>query len=156
MLQRLHKVRCFAMCNTPCVVANELERCNTRCMSTSPVNVEDLAFDTADRMRRALRVSHLGVNDMAEYLDVSRTSVSNWINGRIMPTTQTMRLWALRTGVPFEWLKTGKAPTLPSGPFGQYTTRDSNPEPADLESRRDELAARRTARSAVEVEQVAA
>ena len=108
-------------------------------MSTSPVNVEDLAFDTADRMRRALRVSHLGVNDMAEYLDVSRTSVSNWINGRIMPTTQTMRLWALRTGVPF---------------FGQYTTRDSNPEPAD--SRRDELAARRTARSAVEVEQVAA
>ena len=36
-----------------------------------------------------------------------------------------------------------------------YTTRDSNPEPADLGSE-DELAARRTARSAVEVEQVAA
>ena len=36
-----------------------------------------------------------------------------------------------------------------------YTTRDSNPEPADL-GPEDELAARRTARSAVEVEQVAA
>ena len=85
-------------------------------MSMSPVSVEELAFDTADRMRRALRVSGVGVQDMASYLDVSRTSVSNWINGRVAPATQTLRLWALRTGVPFEWLKTGQAPTGGSGP----------------------------------------
>ena len=89
-------------------------------------------------MRVSLRHAGLGVQEMAAYLDVSRNAVSNWINDRVTPSKQTMRLWA-----------------LPSGP-GPYTTRDSNPEPADLESRRDELAARRTARSAVEVEQVAA
>ena len=88
-------------------------------------------------MRVSLRHAGLGVQEMA--------------NDRVTPSKQTMRLWALRTGVPFEWLKTGKAPTSPSGP-GSYTTRDSNPEPADLESMR----ARRTARSAVEVERVAA
>ena len=107
-------------------------------------------------MRVSLRHAGLGVQEMAAYLDVSRNAVSNWINDRVTPSKQTMRLWSLRCGVPLEWLETGKAPTLPSGPSGQYTTRDSNPEPADLESRRDELAARRTARSAVEVEQVAA
>ena len=85
-------------------------------MSTSPVPAEELAFDTADRMRRALRISGVGVQDIAVYLDVSRTSVSNWINGRVAPTTQTLRLWALRTGVPFEWLKTGQAPTVGPGP----------------------------------------
>jgi transcriptional regulator with XRE-family HTH domain len=55
-------------------------------------------------MRKALRESRLGVADMADYLGVSRTSVSNWINGRISPSVQTLRLWALRTGVRFEWL----------------------------------------------------
>lgn len=102
-------------------------------------------------MRVSLRHAGLGVQEMAAYLDVSRNAVSNWINDRVTPSKQTMRLWALRCGVPLEWLETGKAPTLPSGP-GPYTTRDSNPEPADLESMR----ARRTARSAVEVERVAA
>ena len=102
-------------------------------------------------MRVSLRHAGLGVQEMAAYLDVSRNAVSNWINDRVTPSKQTMRLWALRCGVPLEWLETGKAPTLPSGP-GSYTTRDSNPEPADLESMR----ARRTARSAVEVERVAA
>lgn len=45
-----------------------------------------------------------------------------------------MRLWAIRCGVPLVWLETGQAPTLPSGPEERYTTRDSNPEPADMES----------------------
>jgi transcriptional regulator with XRE-family HTH domain len=45
---------------------------------------------------------------MAAYLDVSRTSVSNWINGRIEPSTQTLRLWALRCGIDYEWLTTGQ------------------------------------------------
>lgn len=97
-------------------------------------------------MRVSLRHAGLGVQEMAAYLDVSRNAVSNWINDRVTPSKQTMRLWALRCGVPLEWLETGKAPTLPS----PYTTRDSNPEPADLESMR----ARRTASS--EVERVAA
>lgn len=61
-------------------------------------------WDTADRMRKALRTSHVSIEEMADYLGVSRRSVGNWINGRIEPSAQTVRLWALRTGVPFTWL----------------------------------------------------
>lgn len=67
-----------------------------------------LEWDVADRMRKALRVSKVGVQEMAEYLDVERGTVSTWINGRIGPKTQTLRLFALKTGVPFEWLRTGQ------------------------------------------------
>lgn len=65
-------------------------------------------FDLADRMRKALRASGVGVQEMADYLGVARNTVSTWINGRIEPSTQTKRLWALRTGVPFEWLERGE------------------------------------------------
>ena len=65
-------------------------------------------WDLADRMRKALRVADVAVIDMADYLGVTRGTVSTWINGRIAPSRQTLRLWALRTGVPFEWLETGQ------------------------------------------------
>lgn len=61
-------------------------------------------WDTADRMRKALRVADIGVQEIADYLGVSRNTVSTWINGRITPSLQTLRLWALRCGVDFEWL----------------------------------------------------
>jgi transcriptional regulator with XRE-family HTH domain len=71
-------------------------------MSESPGLVPE--WDMADRMRKALRHGGITVQDMAEYLGVSRKSVGNWIGGRIEPGTQTLRLWALRTGVSYEWL----------------------------------------------------
>lgn len=76
-------------------------------------------WDTADRMRKALRTASISVQEIADYLDVSRNTVGNWINGRISPSTQTLRLWALRTGVSWTWLRdgTGARP----GP-GQQTT----------------------------------
>jgi transcriptional regulator with XRE-family HTH domain len=68
-------------------------------------------WDLADRMRKALRHADLGVGEMADYLGVSRTSVSNWINGRVDPSLQTLRLWALRTGTDLEWLL-GRVPAV--------------------------------------------
>jgi transcriptional regulator with XRE-family HTH domain len=73
-------------------------------------------------MRKALQHSDTGIQEMADYLGVSRNSASNWINDRITPKTQTMRLWALRTGVPLEWLLTGETPM-------EWGGGDSNPEP---------------------------
>lgn len=61
-------------------------------------------WDLADRLRKALRYSDLRVQELAAYLDVSRNTVSNWINGRVEPSVQSQRLWALRTGVPYSWL----------------------------------------------------
>ncbi|MFT4128252.1 MAG: helix-turn-helix transcriptional regulator [Gordonia sp. (in: high G+C Gram-positive bacteria)] len=85
-------------------------------------------------MRKSLRTSGVGVQEMADYLDVSRNAVGTWINGRVNPSVQTIRLWALRTGVPFVWLQTGETPAGPDdGPGGgsECAIRDSNPEPAD-------------------------
>ncbi len=62
------------------------------------------AWDLTDRMRKSLRHAGMGVQEMADYLGVARNTVSTWINGRITPSVQTLRLWALRTGVSYEWL----------------------------------------------------
>jgi transcriptional regulator with XRE-family HTH domain len=62
-------------------------------------------WDLADRMRKSLRHAGIGVQEMADYLEVGRSTISSWINGRITPNAQTLRLWALRTGVPYEWLR---------------------------------------------------
>jgi len=61
-------------------------------------------------MRRVLRHAGIGVQEMADYLDVDRSTVSTWINDRIEPSTQTLRLWSMRTGVPLEWLRHGDEP----------------------------------------------
>ena len=74
-------------------------------------------FDLADAMHSTLRRSGIGVQEMADYLGVNRSTVSTWINGRIVPGKPALRAWALRTGVSYEWL---------------CAVRDSNPEPADL------------------------
>ena len=103
-------------------------------------------FDKADRLRKALRVADLGVQDIADYLGVSRNTVGSWINGRTEPNVGYTRLWALRTGVPFEWLRTGKSPDQEGpGPGAQVTTArrsrsvlprlDSNQEPAGYPTR---------------------
>ena len=62
-------------------------------------------------MRKALRHAGLSVQEMADYLGVTRGTVSTWINGRIEPSTQTLRLWSLRCGVDYEWLSTGRSPS---------------------------------------------
>jgi transcriptional regulator with XRE-family HTH domain len=70
--------------------------------ATPPAGVPE--WDVADRMRKALRHADLGVQEIADYLGVSRNTASTWINGRIVPSTQTLRLWAMRCGVSYEWL----------------------------------------------------
>ena len=73
-------------------------------MSIATYDRPELEFDLADRMRKALRVADISVNDMADYLDMSRNAVGSWINGRIVPGRATVRLFAMRCGVPYEWL----------------------------------------------------
>lgn len=87
-------------------------------MTESPETALHLEFDLADRMRKALRVSGVKAGEMADYLDVANGTVSTWINGRIVPSAQTLRLWALRTGVPYSWLKDGTQNPHQGGPGG--------------------------------------
>ena len=80
--------------------------CNTLCM-TSPTPCEIPQWDVTDRMMKAMRQARFTVGDMADYFDVSRNTVSGWLHGRIRPDTRTLRLWALHTDVPYEWLRNG-------------------------------------------------
>lgn len=83
-------------------------------MTEQPQTSNIPEWDLADRMRKALRYAGIGPGEMADYLDVGGNTVSTWINGRINPSKQTLRLWALRCGVDFNWLCHGDS--TPCGP----------------------------------------
>lgn len=85
-------------------------------------------FDLADRMRKALRHADVGVGEMAGYLEVSRETVSSWINGRGKPSPQSIYLFAMRTGVDRDWLRRG----APTGDGELLPRLDSNQQPFDL------------------------
>jgi len=73
-------------------------------------------WDVADRMRKALRYAGVMPGQMAAYLEVGNNTVSTWINGRITPTPQTIRLFAMRCGVAYEWLRFGAPEFEPRPP----------------------------------------
>ena len=104
--------------------------CNDLAMTNRELVPE---FDLPDRMRKALRTSGMTVQEMADYLGVTRTTVSNWINGHVPPSKQSQRLWALRTGVSFDWLQTGENPQqldADEGVSAMLPRLDSNQQPA--------------------------
>jgi orotate phosphoribosyltransferase-like protein len=103
----------------------DVASCNDVCMT---MTTTELDFDRADRMRRALRISGLTVNDVAEELDVSRNTVSAWINGRIEPKRASVMAFAQLTDVPVPWLEFGM---IPDG--WESRPRESNPRPSHYE-----------------------
>jgi transcriptional regulator with XRE-family HTH domain len=84
-------------------------------------------FNRTDRMALALRHAGLTNQDMADYLGVTRETVSRWVNGRSTPNRGMLRLWAIRTGVPLLWIETGaiELPRLDSNqqPFGYMSAQ---------------------------------
>lgn len=71
-------------------------------------------------MRKALDAADVSGKEMAAYLGVNPAQVSRWINGKQRPTRQTKLLWALRTGVPIEYIETGILPNDPDGDDGVH------------------------------------
>jgi transcriptional regulator with XRE-family HTH domain len=65
-------------------------------------------WDLTDRLRKSLQHAGIDAQEMASYLGVSRTSVWNWLAGRNRPAAAAVRLWAMRTGVDYDWLRDGK------------------------------------------------
>lgn len=65
-------------------------------------------FGLRHRLALALDYSGVSVHDMADELGVSRNTVGNYLAGRTTPHKAVLRVWALRTGVPFEWLARGE------------------------------------------------
>lgn len=73
-------------------------------------------------MRKAMEDAGLRPSEIGAEFGVARNTVSTWIHDRVRPDQRTLMLWALRTGVPYEWLLTGQCPH-----------GDSNSEPTDYE-----------------------
>lgn len=66
-------------------------------------------WTVGDRLGKALDFADMSVGEMADYLEVSRNTVGNYINGRTRAPGSTLRLWSMRTGVPRKWLETGES-----------------------------------------------
>lgn len=79
-------------------------------MTTTPQQAGVPDWTTGWRLHRSLVHAHMTIEQMAEEIGVSRSSVSRWINDRAAPRTAYLRLWALRTGVPYAWLLDGTVP----------------------------------------------
>lgn len=60
------------------------------------------------RMQRALAHAGLHVEQISDELEVSRSTVSRWINDKGPVRTVYLKQWALRCGVRYDWLKDGK------------------------------------------------
>jgi transcriptional regulator with XRE-family HTH domain len=102
-------------------------------MSEQPDVSHVPAWDLADRMRKSLRTSGVSVEEMADELDVSRRTVGNWIGGHTEPSTNHVRQWALRTGIPYTWFCHGdlrpcilRPQPVTNGTFPQVRRRVNN------------------------------
>ncbi len=88
------------------------------------------------RMLMALRHAGVSMHDMAEELGVTRETCSRWSHDKgAPPRAAFVKMWALRTGVPYRWIAYGDAgsprPTMSDGGSALCARRDSNPQPSD-------------------------
>lgn len=97
------------------------------------------AFGLADRLDKALKVGKVSNADMADALDVSRNTVTNYTTGRTTPSRLQIKEWAVRTGAPAEWLLTGIDPTPSTDP--ELRTTDYKAVVSDLAAHRARKAA---------------
>ena len=64
-------------------------------------------FTLGDRLRKAREWAGVSTDEMAEVIDVSARTIGNYENDRTPVRGPVMSEWALRTGVPVEWIRTG-------------------------------------------------
>jgi len=88
-------------------------------MSTQPES-RIPTWTQGDRLRKARENAGLSQHELADMIGVSRATVSNAEVGvgKKGPLAITVRAWALATGVPVEWIETGRAASDP-GSGGQ-------------------------------------
>lgn len=68
-----------------------------------------------DRLRKARLTTGLGIVEFAEKVGISRVTVRNAESDRTEPQMNTIKLWALATGVNYEWLLNGTTPPPEDG-----------------------------------------
>lgn len=86
------------------------------------------------RLRAAREQTGLGQMEFADRAGLSRAGVSNAERGESTPRRSTLKLWALASGVPVQWIETGTAPSPDGDGAGELPRLDSNQQPFDYPS----------------------
>lgn len=99
-------------------------------MSSQPVtNIPE--WTLGDRLRKARALTGLNTREFASEIGVSQKTVTSAENDHGGVRRTTIAAYAVRTGVPMEWLETGNTPG-PNGPEGdnkKLPRLDSNQQP---------------------------
>ena len=93
-------------------------------------------FTTGDRLRKARQLTGLEQADFADELGISRGTVRNYELDHVAPRKIVLRAWAMRTGVPLQWLVNGETPDPHEADrgFGVLPRLDLNQRPSDYTS----------------------
>jgi transcriptional regulator with XRE-family HTH domain len=91
-------------------------------------------FSMRHRLGLSLEFGEISVNEMAEHLGASRTTVSNYLHGRTHPRRPDLVVWSMVTNVPFDWLVEGVVPDITP-----ETASDSRPKRARKQVKRPSL-----------------
>lgn len=90
-------------------------------------------FTTGDRLRKARQLTGLEQAEFADELGISRGTVRNYELDHVVPRKIVLRAWAMRTGVPVQWLVNGETPDPHEADrgFGVLPRLGSNQRPSD-------------------------
>lgn len=103
--------------------------CKNKVMNKTAIALKSqLEFGLGDRLSKSLHVAGISTTEMAHELEMSRATISNYLNGHTKPKRLYLKMWALKTGVPLEWLETG---TFPETPETEKTPHPDNPDGGD-------------------------
>lgn len=79
------------------------------------------AFQLKHRLSLALEIAELKPEDIAVELGLAATTVRNYLAGRTSPKRAVLVAWALRCGVPIDWLAEGVIPQTPPDDGGSVS-----------------------------------
>lgn len=79
-------------------------------------------FTPGDRLRKARELAGLDQGELSEATGISRSTVSHLELDKAPLKSSYVKLWAMATGVPPEWLATGGASTDPGNGGASMTT----------------------------------
>lgn len=74
-------------------------------------------WTVGDRLRKARQLTGLTTRDFAKAIGVSQATITSAETGARTPRRITLLAYAMRSGVPIEWIETGEEPHAP-GPDG--------------------------------------
>lgn len=77
------------------------------------------------RLQMALDHADVKVQEMADELGYARNSLSRWMHDEGEPRDVVVKQWALKCGVPYEWLRYGITPATGPDTGGDLQERTS-------------------------------